>query len=33
MKTLPLENFPLWMVGVCNTVGLGIYAIGLYLMA
>ena len=27
------ENFPLWMVLVCNAVGLAIYAIGFYLMA
>jgi hypothetical protein len=33
MKTLPFEKFPLWMAVVCNTVGLAIYAIGLYLMA
>ena len=33
MKTPPFENFPYWMVAVCNAVGLAIYAIGLYLMA
>lgn len=33
MKTSPFENFPLWMVAVCNAVGLAVYAIGLYLMA
>jgi len=27
------ENFPWWMVVISNTVGLAIYAIGLYLMA
>jgi hypothetical protein len=31
MKTSSFENFPWWMVVVCNAVGLGIYAIGLYL--
>jgi hypothetical protein len=33
MKTQSFENFPWWIVIVCNAVGLGIYAIGLYLMA
>jgi hypothetical protein len=33
MKTEPFENFPWWMVAVCNAVGLAIYAIGLYLTA
>jgi hypothetical protein len=33
MRTEPFENFPWWMVAVCNAVGLTIYAIGLYLTA
>jgi hypothetical protein len=33
MRTEPFEDFPWWMVAVCNAVGLAIYAIGLYLMA
>jgi len=33
VKDSPFENFPLWMVAVSNTVGLAIYAIGLFLMA
>jgi hypothetical protein len=33
MKTSSFENFPWWMIVVSNAVGLGIYAIGLYLMA
>jgi hypothetical protein len=33
MKTSSFENFPCWMVAVCNAVGLAIYAIGLCLMA
>jgi len=33
MKTSSFENFPWWMVAICNAVGLAIYAIGLYLMA
>ncbi len=33
MKTSAFENFPWWMIAVCNSVGLAIYAIGLYLMA
>lgn len=33
VKDTPFENFPLWMVVACNTVGLAIYAIGLFLMA
>ncbi len=33
MKTSSFENFPWWMVVITNTVGLAIYAIGLYLMA
>ncbi|MBN1846050.1 MAG: hypothetical protein JW810_10230 [Sedimentisphaerales bacterium] len=32
MKTSSFENFPWWMVVVCNAVGLAVYAIGLYLM-
>ena len=32
MKTSSFEDFPYWMVAICNTVGLAIYAIGLYLM-
>jgi hypothetical protein len=31
MKTSSFEDFPWWMVVSCNSVGLGIYAIGLYL--
>jgi hypothetical protein len=33
MKPTPFENFPWWMVVVCNGVTLAIYAVGLYLMA
>ncbi len=33
MKTSAFENFPRWMVAICDSVGLAIYAIGLYLMA
>lgn len=33
MKTSSFENFPWWMVVICNAVGLAIYAIGLALMA
>lgn len=33
MKTSSFEDFPWWMVLVCNSVGLAVYAIGLYLMA
>jgi len=33
MKPSSFEQFPWWMVLVCNGVGLAIYAIGLYLMA
>ena len=33
MKTSSFENFPWWMVLICNGVGLTIYAIGLFLMA
>jgi hypothetical protein len=32
MKTSSFENFPWWMVLICNLVGLAIYAIGLFLM-
>lgn len=32
MKTSSFENFPWWMVIICNAVGLAVYAIGLYLM-
>jgi hypothetical protein len=32
MKTTSFENFPWWMVAVCEGVGLAIYAIGLCLM-
>lgn len=31
MSTSSFENYPWWMVAVCNAVGLGICAIGLYL--
>jgi hypothetical protein len=31
-KTSLFENFPGWMVVVCNAVGLAVYTIGLYLM-
>jgi hypothetical protein len=33
MKTSSFENFPWWMVAMCNAVGLALYAIGLCLMA
>ena len=33
MNTSSFENFPWWMVVVCNGVGLAIYAIGFYLMS
>lgn len=33
MKTSSFENFPWWMVIVCNAVGLAIYAIGFCLLA
>jgi hypothetical protein len=33
MNTSSFENFPGWMVVICNAVGLAIYAIGLYLTA
>ncbi len=33
MKTASFENFPWRMVLICNAVSLGIYAIGLFLMA
>jgi hypothetical protein len=33
MKTSSFENFPWWMVLICNLVGLSIYGIGLFLMA
>ena len=33
MKTSSFENFPWWMVAICNAHGLAVYAIGLYLMA
>lgn len=32
MKTSSFENFPWWMVIICNAVGLAVYAVGLYLM-
>jgi hypothetical protein len=32
MKTSSFENFPWWMVLICNLAGLAIYAIGLFLM-
>jgi hypothetical protein len=32
MKTSSFENFPWWMVLICNLVGLTIYGIGLFLM-
>jgi hypothetical protein len=32
MMTSSFENFPWWMVTICNAVGLAIYAIGLYLL-
>jgi len=32
VKTPSFESFPLWMVAVCNGVGLAVYAIGLCLM-
>jgi hypothetical protein len=32
MKTSSFENFPWWMVLICNGVGLAIYAIGFLLM-
>jgi hypothetical protein len=31
MKTSSFENFPWWMIAVCNAVNLAIYAIGIYL--
>ena len=31
MRDSSFESFPWWMVAACNAVGLGIYAIGLYL--
>lgn len=31
MKTSSFENYPGWMVVICNAVGMAIYAIGLYL--
>jgi hypothetical protein len=33
MQTEPYETFPWWMVAVCNSVGLAIYALGFCLMA
>lgn len=33
MKGSCFEEYPWWMVGVCNAVGLAIYAIGFYLTA
>jgi hypothetical protein len=33
MKTSSFENFPGWMVIICNAVGLTVYVIGFYLMA
>lgn len=33
MTNLTYENYPRWIVAVCNAVSLGIYAIGLYLTA
>ncbi len=33
MNATSFEKFPWWMVATCNSVGLAIYAIGLYLMA
>jgi hypothetical protein len=33
VRSEPFENFPWWMVAVCNAVGLGIYAIGLCVTA
>jgi len=32
VKKASFEDFPYWMVAVCYSVGLAIYAIGLYLM-
>jgi hypothetical protein len=32
MKTSSFENFPWWMVLICNLVGFAIYGIGLFLM-
>jgi hypothetical protein len=31
MKTTTYGNYPWWMIAVCNSVGLVIYAIGIYL--
>jgi hypothetical protein len=31
MRTSSYENFPWWMIAVCNAVNLAIYAIGIYL--
>ncbi len=33
MKESSFGDFPWWMVATCNAVGLGIYAVGLYLVA
>jgi len=33
MKTSSFENFPWWMIVICNAVNLAIYVIGLFLMA
>ena len=33
MAAPTFENYPRWMVLVCNALGLAIYAIGLFLMA
>ena len=33
MNASSFENYPWWMIIICNAVGLAIYAIGLYLMA
>lgn len=32
MKTPAFENFPWWMVAICNAVGLAIYAVGFSLL-
>ena len=32
MKTSSFEDYPCWMVAICNAVGWGIYAIGLCVM-
>jgi hypothetical protein len=33
METACFENYPWWMVLICNTLSLAIYAIGIFLMA